>query len=59
MEKKSYRFISDSEPSDKQLKQLMKEVALDVRQKADDANARFQEQLSKMCITVRKEQNLK
>jgi len=46
----SYRFISDEEPTDEQLSQLMKEVAIDVRKRAEIANQKFQEELRQLCI---------
>lgn len=45
----SYRFTSDEEPTDEQLSQLMKEVAIDVRKRAEIANKRFQEELKQLC----------
>ncbi len=50
-----YRFTSDEEPSDEQLKQLMKEVAIDVRKRADIANKKFQYELSQLCLIKSKE----
>jgi hypothetical protein len=49
-----YRFTSDNEPTDEQLGQIMKEVAIDVRKRASIANEKFQEELKKLCIDKRK-----
>ncbi|MEI6753385.1 MAG: hypothetical protein WCK78_09460 [Paludibacter sp.] len=46
----SYRFTSDEEPTDEQLGQLMKEVAIDVRKRAQITNMKFQEDLRRLCI---------
>ncbi len=46
----SYRFQSDVEPTDKQLALLMKEVAIDVRNRAEIANKKFQEDLRQLCL---------
>ena len=46
----SYRFTSDEEPTDEQLTQIMKEVAIDVRKRAEIANKKFQEELRQLCI---------
>lgn len=43
-----YRFLSDNEPSDDQLQLLMKEVAIDVKLKADESNKKFMELLKQM-----------
>lgn len=51
----SYRFTSDNEPSDEQLSQLMKEVAIDVRKRAETANKKFQEELRQLCIAKAKQ----
>jgi hypothetical protein len=45
----SYRFTSDEEPTDEQLGQLMKEVGIDVRKRAEIANKKFQEELRQLC----------
>lgn len=45
----TYRFISDQEPTDEQLGQLMKEVAIDVRKRAEKASQKFQEELRQLC----------
>jgi hypothetical protein len=50
-----YRFTSDEEPSEQQLKQLMKEVAIDVRKRADIANKKFQLELSQLCLIKSKD----
>lgn len=49
MELNSYRFTSDEDPTDEQLKQIMKEVAIDVRKRAEKANQKFQEELRQLC----------
>lgn len=46
----NYRFKFDEEPTDTQLGLLMKEVAIDVRNRAEVANKKFQEELRKLCI---------
>ena len=46
---------SDEEPTIEQLNQIMREVAIDARQKAHEAKARFQEQLTELCIAGRKQ----
>ena len=51
----SYRFTSDEEPSDEQLGQLMKEVAIDVRKRSEIANKKFQEELSQLCLLKTKQ----
>ncbi len=51
----SYRFTSDEEPTDEQLSQIMKEVAIDVRKRAEIANKKFQEELRQLCIVKSKE----
>ncbi len=51
----SYRFTSDEEPTDEQLGQLMKEVAIDVRKRAEIANKKFQEELRLLCILKAKQ----
>jgi flagellar biosynthesis/type III secretory pathway protein FliH len=38
---KSYRFLSDKEPTDKQLAGLMKEVLKDVKERAAAAKIKF------------------
>lgn len=54
-EMNSYRFTSDEEPTDEQLGQIMKEVAFDVRKRAEIANKKFQEELRQLCIIKSKE----
>jgi hypothetical protein len=44
--KDSYRFISDEEPTDEQLNQIMKEVAID----------KFQKELQQLCVLKSKQQ---
>ena len=51
----SYRFTSDEEPTDEQLVQLMKEVAIDVRKRSEIANKRFQEELQQLCLAKSKQ----
>lgn len=51
----SYRFASDEEPTDEQLGLLMKEVAIDVRKRAEIANKKFQEELRQLCILKSKQ----
>lgn len=46
----SYRFMSDDEPTEIQLGLLMKEVAIDVRKRAEIANNKFQEDLRLLCL---------
>ena len=46
----SYRFMSDYEPTDEQLSQLMKEVAIDVRKRAEIANRKFHDDLKQLCL---------
>ncbi len=50
-----YRFYSDVEPTDKQLALLMKEVAIDVRNRAEIANKKFQEELRLLCVQKAKQ----
>jgi len=52
----SYRFTSDEEPTDEQLNQIMKEVAIDVRKRADLANRKFQDELQQLCLLKSKQQ---
>jgi hypothetical protein len=40
---KSYRFLSDKEPTDKQLAGLMKEVLKDVKERAAAAQLKYQQ----------------
>ena len=51
----SYRFTSDEDPTDEQLNQIMKEVAIDVRKRADSANRKFQEELRQLCVLKSKQ----
>ena len=51
----TYRFSSDKEPTIEQLNQIMKEVAIDVRQKSLNTNIQFQEELKQLCIDRRKQ----
>ena len=51
----SYRFTSDEEPSDDQLSMIMKEVAIDVRERAENASKKFQEELRQLCILKSKQ----
>jgi len=41
----SYRFTSDSEPTDEQLEALMREVGEDVRRQSAEISKRLQEQI--------------
>ena len=43
-----YRFLSDIEPTDEQLQLLMKEVAIEVRKKAQESNKKFMNLLQQM-----------
>jgi hypothetical protein len=43
-----YRFLSDLEPTDEQLQLLMKEVAVEVRKKAQESNKKFLDLLQQM-----------
>lgn len=54
-----YRFQSDEEPTDKQLRLLMKEVAADVKLRAEIANKKFQEDLRLLCVQAAKQPLLK
>jgi hypothetical protein len=40
-----YNFLSDSEPTDEQLAELMREVGADVRRRAAEANRKFREEI--------------
>ncbi|MFZ4725551.1 MAG: hypothetical protein ACOYMD_08895 [Paludibacter sp.] len=51
----SYRFTSDNDPTDEQLNQIMKEVAIDVRKRAEIANRKFQEELRQLCLLKSKQ----
>lgn len=51
----NYRFTSDEEPTDEQLGRLMKEVAIDVRKRADIATKKFQEELNQLCLLKSKQ----
>jgi hypothetical protein len=42
----TYRFIQDIEPTDEQLHNLMKEVAADVKKKAEDSDRLFYENMT-------------
>lgn len=42
-----YNFLQDTEPTDKQLEALMREVAIDVRKKREKADCAYQEQIAK------------
>ncbi len=46
----NYRFQSDEEPTEMQLAFLMKEVAIDVKLRAEVANKKFQEELRQLCL---------
>ena len=50
--KKTYRFLSDTEPTDEQLHLLMQEVAAEVKKKAQKSNEIFWEQLKQMVSAV-------
>lgn len=54
----SHRFTLDEETTDERLVQLMKEVAIDVRKRAEIANKRFQKELQQLCL-VKSKQPLK
>lgn len=45
MELNDYRFLSDEEPTDEQLEQLMKEVGEEVRERKEKADKKFKEHL--------------
>lgn len=49
-----YSFLSDNEPSDKQLNLLMKDVLIDVKNRSAQAQKKFDE-LQKKQITEAKE----
>lgn len=55
----NYRFQSDEEPTDKQLKLLMKEVAIDVKLRAEIAKNKFEEELRILCAQKAKQPILK
>ena len=52
----SYRFIYDEEPTDDQLHQIMKEVGIDVRKRAEIANKKFEDELQQLCLLKGKQQ---
>lgn len=47
-----YRFTSDEEPTDEQLHQLMQEVAIDVKKRAEKADKQFAEQLQRLSQNI-------
>lgn len=47
-----YRFISDDEPSEEQLAQLMHEVALEAKQRAMEADKKFRDELTQAIIAA-------
>jgi hypothetical protein len=50
----TYKFLSDSEPTDEQLHLIMMEVAADSKKKAIKSNSLFWEQLQQMVETAKK-----
>jgi len=50
-----YRFVSEQEPSEKQLDNIMKEVAIDVRNRAEATNEKFRQDLNKLSLAMRKQ----
>ena len=50
--KNEYRFTSDEEPTDEQLHQLMQEVAIDVKKRAEKADKQFAEQLQRLSQNI-------
>ncbi|MDO9255741.1 MAG: hypothetical protein Q7U54_09535 [Bacteroidales bacterium] len=50
----NYKFISDKEPSDKQLQLLMREVAIEAKLKAEKANKQFFLQLEQLLLQAKK-----
>lgn len=55
----TYRFTSDSEPTDEQLAEIMKEVAIEAKQKADAAEKVFNENLQLEIINAIKNIRIK
>jgi hypothetical protein len=53
-----YRFTSDEEPSDEQLKTLMSEVTIDVIERARIAKINFDKQLKDLIEDSKKEGKL-
>ena len=53
----NYKLTSDEEPTDEQLHQLMSEVIIEVKNKADISNKLFWEQLQQLAKEA-KEKNL-
>jgi hypothetical protein len=52
----TYRFTWDSEPTDEQLQQLMKEVATDVRQQTNRLDIQFRANLRQGFFTPLKKE---
>ena len=50
----SYRFNDDTDPSDEQLAELMRQAAADARESNEIANKRFFETLHKKCEDAKK-----
>jgi len=48
-----YSFLSDEEPTDEQLEQLMREVGEDVRERKEIANQKFKEYMQLQVNLVR------
>ncbi|HPO62013.1 MAG TPA: hypothetical protein PK762_02890 [Candidatus Kapabacteria bacterium] len=54
-----YNFLYDSEPTDEQLQMIMQEVAIDVKEKAKEAEAKFWANHKKIIYdTIEKENKL-
>jgi hypothetical protein len=56
---KAYNFGLDEEPTDEQLSSLMHAVAIDVKNKADETNKKFMNQLKFMIQTVLTSKSIK
>ena len=52
----NYRFLSDMEPTDEQLHLLMKDVAIEVKKKAQASNKLFVELLQQMVNSAKEQQ---
>ncbi len=44
----NYKFTSDDEPTDEQLRLLMHEIVIEEKRKADEANERFNAELQEL-----------
>lgn len=52
--KTTYSLAGDSEPTEKQLKEIMHEVALDARQKATETNQKLQAEIKQAIIAAKR-----